>query len=79
MICKAIRRHLESLAHHGNALKDLRGSDRDAAFTRAALARFLEETAPDNYRARRWGSLWRVRTPDNTNRWLCEDCAKRSR
>lgn len=59
--------------------KDLRGVDQDAAATRAALARFLEETAPNNYRARQWGSLRRVRMPDNSHRWLCEECAKQAR
>jgi internalin A len=57
--------------------KDLRGTDREAAITRVALARFLEETAPDNYRAKRWGSLSRVRMSDNRYRWLCATCAKR--
>jgi hypothetical protein len=52
--------------------KDLRGNDRETALTRAGLARLLEETAPDNYRARRWGSLRRVKMPDNSYRWLCE-------
>ncbi len=59
--------------------RDLRGGDREAALTRTALARFLEETAPDNYHARRWGSLRRVRMSDNSYRWLCEDCTKRTR
>jgi len=63
----------------GDTIKDLRSGDREAALTRAALARFLEETATNNYRARRWGSLRRVRMPDNTYRWLCGECAKRSR
>jgi hypothetical protein len=60
----------------GDIGKDLRGGDREAALTRAALARLLKETAPNNYRARRWGSLRRVRMSDNSYRWLC--CAKRS-
>jgi hypothetical protein len=33
--------------------KDLRSKEREAVITRAALARFLEEVAPTNYRARR--------------------------
>jgi hypothetical protein len=61
-----------------DAGKDLRGGDLESALTRAALERFLEETAPDNYRARRWGSLRRMRMSDNSYRWLCEQCAKRS-
>jgi GTPase SAR1 family protein len=63
----------------GDIGKDLRGGDREAALTRAALECLLEETAPNNYRARRWGSLRRVRMSDNSYRWLCEDCAKRIR
>lgn len=59
--------------------KDLRGAKQEAALTRAALARFLEETAPNNYQARRWGSLRRVRMSDNSHRWLCESCAKQAR
>ncbi len=55
--------------------KDLRANDRETAITRTALARFLEDTAPNNYRARRWGSLSRVRMPDNSFRWLCDACA----
>ena len=61
---------------HGAVGKDLRLKARESATTRAALARFLEETAPDNHRARRWGSLKRVRMNDNSYRWLCEVCAK---
>jgi hypothetical protein len=63
----------------GSVGKDLRGHDREAALTRAALAKLLEEVAPENYRARRWGSLRRVRMSDNSHRWLCEACARRSR
>lgn len=59
--------------------KDLRANDKEAAITRAALARFLEDTAPNEYRARRWGSLRRVRMRDNSYRWLCGECATQSR
>jgi internalin A len=52
--------------------KDLRGAEKESRLTRAALARFLEETAPANYHARQWGSLSRVRMSDNSYRWLCE-------
>ena len=38
----------------GGVGKDLRGSDRETALTRAALAMLLEKTAPTSYRARRW-------------------------
>jgi hypothetical protein len=58
---------------------ELRSNDPEATVTRAALERFLQETAPDNYRARQWGSLSRVRLRDNSYRWLCTECAKRSR
>ncbi len=63
----------------GEVGKDLRGSDRESKVTRAALARFLEETAPNKYRARQWGSLRRVRMSDNSYRWLCGDCAPKAR
>jgi internalin A len=52
--------------------KDLRGTEKESRLMRAALSRFLEETAPNNYRARQWGSLRRVRMSDNSYRWLCE-------
>lgn len=54
--------------------KDLRGLERESRLMRVALAQFLEETAPTNYRAHQWGSLRRVRTSDNSYRWLCESC-----
>ena len=53
--------------------------DKDTRLTRFALAHLLEELAPINYHARQWGSLRRVRMSDNTYRWLCTDCARRSR
>ncbi len=59
--------------------KDLRGKNGETALMRASLARFLEETAPDNYRARKWGSLRRIKMSDNSHRWLCETCAARNR
>lgn len=58
----------------GDFGKDLRGSERESRLMRAALARFLEETAPTNYRAGQWGSLRRVRMSDNSYRWMCEPC-----
>ncbi len=36
----------------------------------------VSSAAPDNYRAKRWGSLRRVRMSDNSYRWLCKDHAK---
>ncbi|MHC4697245.1 MAG: COR domain-containing protein, partial [Planctomycetota bacterium] len=56
---------------------DMRKDHKEPRLMRAALSRFLEEVAPDNYRARQWGSLGRVRMSDNSYRWLCEDCTKR--
>lgn len=55
--------------------KELRGTDTEAALTRAALSIFLEEAAPERYRARRWGSLRRKRMSDNSYRWLCAEHA----
>ena len=52
--------------------KDMRGTEKESRLMRAALARFLEETAPNNYRARQWGSLRRVRMSDNSYRWMCQ-------
>ena len=60
-------------------VRDLRLDDRETRLMKAALARFLEAVAPDNYRARQWGSLRRVRMTDNSYRWLCESCAKERR
>jgi Leucine-rich repeat (LRR) protein len=58
----------------GDVGKDLRGTERESRLMRAALARFLQETAPTNYRAQQWGSLRRVRMSDNSYRWMCEPC-----
>jgi hypothetical protein len=54
-------------------LRDERGSDANRV-ARIQLARLLGEVAPDNYRARKWGSLRRVKMYDNSYRWLCEEC-----
>lgn len=62
-----------------DSVTDMRRDHKDTRLTRAALSRFLEEVAPDNYRARQWGSLRRVRMSDNSYRWLCEDCATRAK
>lgn len=63
----------------GEVIRDVRGEDGKTLVMRAALVRFLEELAPDNYRAGRWGELKRTRLPDNSYRWLCVECAKRVR
>ncbi len=59
--------------------KGIAGGDEESRLTRAALAGLLEQLAPTNYRARQWGSLRRVQMPDDSYRWLCEECAKRAR
>ena len=64
---------------HGEVRKDLRTGDPASKLTRAALAQLLKELAPDNYSARIWGALRRVQMGDASYRWLCEDCAARSR
>ena len=56
----------------GDVGKDMRGRDREARLTRAAVSRLLDSIAPTNYRAKQWGSLHRVRMSDNSYRWLCE-------
>ncbi|GEP41915.1 hypothetical protein BGE01nite_12060 [Brevifollis gellanilyticus] len=58
---------------------NLKGQSEAARLARAALTRLLEETAPDNYRAKTWGGLRRVRMPDNSHRWLCGCCAEKVR
>lgn len=54
---------------------DLRqvGAEDQKRIVRMQLAELLKEIAPDNYRARQWGPLRRVRMPDNTYRWLCAE------
>jgi GTPase SAR1 family protein len=52
--------------------EDLRGREESSRLMRISLARFLEETAATNYRARQWGSLRRLRMSDNSYRWMCE-------
>jgi internalin A len=59
--------------------KDLRSPDPESRLMRAALARLLEEIAPTNFHAGQWGSLRRVRMPDNSYRWLCNECVAKSR
>ena len=46
---------------------------------RTSLARLLEELAPTNYKAKQWGSLRRVKMPDNSHRWLCKECDEKRR
>ena len=63
----------------GELATDLRARGGKVAVARAAMMRFLEATAPDRYRARSWGELRRIHMPDNSYRWLCRECAQRTR
>ena len=56
--------------------RDLGGED-EKRIARMQLARLLEEIAPKEYKARQWGELRRVRMPDNTYRWLCQNHIKK--
>jgi hypothetical protein len=51
--------------------RQLSGED-EKRVARMQLAQLFKEIAPENYEARQWGGLRRVRMPDNTYRWLCE-------
>jgi Leucine-rich repeat (LRR) protein len=62
-----------------DALRDLRGQNIETRLARVAVTRLLEETAPDNYHAKSWGGLRRIRMPDNSHRWLCGCCAEKAR
>ncbi|MBW8016265.1 MAG: hypothetical protein FVQ82_08770 [Planctomycetes bacterium] len=44
---------------------------------REQLALFLEEIASVNYRAKEWGTLQRRRMPDNSYRWVCDECYRK--
>jgi hypothetical protein len=59
----------------GGKIRDLRqfGGEDEKRIARMQLAELLEEIAPNYYKAMQWGSLSRVRMPDNTYRWLCEE------
>ncbi|VUX54879.1 protein of unknown function [uncultured Woeseiaceae bacterium] len=61
----------EQLEH--DSLSDLRSDEKDARLMRTAVASFLDGVAPNNYRAKQWGSLRRVHMPNNSYRWLCKD------
>ena len=68
----------EFIEEFDNKIIDLRQKDSEDLnrITRMQLAKLLEEIAPDNYKARQWGPLRRVRMGDNTYRWLCEEHAR---
>lgn len=46
---------------------------------RNQLAKLFKEIAPEKYESRQWGSLRRVRMPDDTYRWLCPEHAEKLR
>ena len=60
-------------------LIDLRqtAGDDPNRIARMQLAELLETIAPENYKARQWGPLRRVRMGDNTYRWICDEHARR--
>jgi len=81
---------MEISAEGGRTVKDIegRGKIRDLRqwsgedekrIVRMQLAELFSEIAPKNYKARQWGELRRVRMPDNTYRWLCEEHAEKYR
>ena len=59
-------------------LRQLSGED-EKRIARMQLAELFSEIAPENYKARQWGPLKRVRMPDNTYRWLCKEHAEEYR
>ncbi|MCP4674369.1 MAG: hypothetical protein GY854_02390 [Deltaproteobacteria bacterium] len=61
-----------------DTVADMRRDDGEVRLMRAALSGFLKEVAPDNYKARQWGSLRRVRMSDNSYRWICESCYRKA-
>jgi internalin A len=62
-------------------LRDLRqfGGEDEKRVVRMQLAELFSEIAPKNYKARQWGELRRIKMPDNTYRWLCEEHAEKYR
>jgi len=55
-------------------LHNMRSYNNDDSYRMATmqLTELLKELAPDEYAARQWGELQRVRMPDNSYRWLCK-------
>ncbi len=56
-------------------IRDLRqwsGAD-EKRIARMQLAKLFSEISPENYKAQQWGELRRIKMPDNTYRWLCEE------
>ena len=62
-------------------IRDLRqwGGEDEKRIVRMQLAELFSEIAPENYKARQWGELRRIKMPDNTYRWLCEEHAEKYR
>jgi GTPase SAR1 family protein len=62
-------------------IRDLRqwGGEDEKRIVRMQLAELFSEIAPKNYKARQWGELRRIKMPDNTYRWLCEEHAEKYR
>jgi internalin A len=82
---KELAKHIELKGGAGNKPDKLTKDVLDAAsegrvgcfdepVLREQLALFLEEIAPANYKAKRWGTLERRRMPDNSYRWICDEC-----
>jgi len=59
-------------------LRQWRGED-EKRIARMQLAELFSGIAPKNYKARQWGELRRIKMPDNTYRWLCEEHAEKYR
>ncbi len=57
--------------------RDLRLNEKnpETRLLRESLRDLLEDVAGQNYKARQWGSLRRVKLSDNTHRWLCPEHA----
>ncbi len=62
----------------GGKIRELRqfGGEDEKRIARMQLGELFSEIAPRNYKARKWGTLRRVRLSDNTFRWLCEEHEK---
>ena len=67
--------HNVNVRSYINDFLQLGGKD-EKRIVRLQLAKLLEDIAPNEYKARQWGELRRVRMPDNTYRWLCPKHAK---
>ncbi len=60
-----------------DAASDGRIGYSDEPVLREQLSMFLKEIAPANYQAKRWGTLQRRRMPDDSYRWICDECSKK--